>query len=121
MSADQPAIRIGRFAISEGAGTVRALAAENDRLALHAETARGMRVTINSHYFPGWAVRLDGHDVRVAASPGTGFMAVDVPPGVHRVEARFENTPIRTSANTISVVAGILAVVLLATAVRSGV
>jgi hypothetical protein len=72
-----------------------------------------VRLSINSHYFPGWRVSLDGHDVSVRVTPNFGFMEIDVPPGMHRVEARFGNTPVRTAANTITVVTAFAIVLLL--------
>ena len=103
-----------RSMVAAGEGTLREVSARDDRLTLAAQSAQGMRVLVNRHYFPGWAVRLDDRAAPFTVSRDDDFMLVSVPPGSHRIEARFENTPIRTVANTITVVSAVLLLVSLA-------
>ena len=103
-----------RAAIVAGAGTVRMVSFRHDGLTLDVQAEQNLRLSINSHYFPGWTVALDGRDVRITVTPDFGFMEIDVPPGMHRVEAQFGNTPIRTAANTITVVTAVTIILLLA-------
>ena len=63
-----------------------------------------MTVTINSSYFPGWIVRLDAKLIGMRVRPGDHYMDVAVPPGEHRLEVEFRNTPVRTWSNAISLV-----------------
>jgi hypothetical protein len=102
-----------RAAIVAGQGTVRAAFFGHHVIRLDVQAQQTVRLSINSHYFPGWRVSLDGHDVSVRVTPNFGFMEIDVPPGMHRVEARFGNTPVRTAANTITVVTAFAIVLLL--------
>ena len=59
-------------------------------------------VQINFFYFPGWEVTVDGQPVAVDPAEPTGALAVAVPAGEHRIEARFGDTPPRTLGAFIS-------------------
>ena len=111
---ERPASQIERWTIAEGQGDVHELAVRNNSVTLDAQTDAGMRLSINSHYFSGWRIQTDGVSATFAVTPGYDFMVVDVPPGTHRIEARFGETPIRTFANMISLVtaAGVLVLAL---------
>lgn len=98
----------GRWQITRGAGTIQERALKDDRLDLDVSTERGMTLTINSHYFPGWTVQLDGAAADITLRPADRYMDVAVPPGAHRVMAEFRNTRIRMWANAISVVSVLL-------------
>ena len=111
----RPRAQIERLTIAEGTGTLRTIHERDDAVTVDAQTDAGMRLSINSHYFPGWAIRRDGRDVTPAVMPGYGFILVDVPAGLHRIDARFGNTPVRTLANTITLIS---AAWLLSSAVR---
>ena len=56
----------------------------------------------NVHYFPGWRVEVDGVGRDVEPNNRFGLMEFSVEPGVHDVVARFQNTPIRTTAEAVS-------------------
>jgi hypothetical protein len=62
-------------------------------------------VELQTFYFPGWRVWLDGKEVKIdpARDPLLGRMQVDVTSGKHQIIAIFGNTPIRTLGNTLSV------------------
>lgn len=94
---------IGRWTIVGGAGEVRAIAMADHRLVLDVHTPDGARLRVNSHAFPGWVTFVDDQSAPLRVDRVFGYIEVDVPPGTHRVEARFTNTPVRTAANAISV------------------
>lgn len=58
------------------------------------------KLILYTAYFPGWRVYLDGNKQPIVVS--AGFISVDVPPGSHSITAQFEDTPIRTAGNMIS-------------------
>jgi uncharacterized membrane protein YfhO len=64
-----------------------------------------LRLTVNTAYFPGWTIRIDGTRAPVRARPGDAYMEVNVPRGTHHVEATFDNTPLRSRANVVTIVA----------------
>ncbi|OGD08706.1 hypothetical protein A2397_04065 [Candidatus Amesbacteria bacterium RIFOXYB1_FULL_44_23] len=61
---------------------------------------------IQTFYFPGWRVWLDGREVSVdpTRDPLLGRMQVDVSAGSHLLEARFTDTPVRILGNVLSAV-----------------
>jgi hypothetical protein len=62
-------------------------------------------VRMNVHFFPGWEVKIDGTDAAVEVTSPHGLMNIGIPEGVHEIEARFVNTPIRTAAEIASLTA----------------
>ena len=57
--------------------------------------------SFNTYYYPGWAGYIDGQktDIRITDS---GLFELMIPPGKHRVEAVFEETPLRQKADCLS-------------------
>lgn len=70
-------------------------------------------VQINTIYYPGWGIELDGQPVLVDYRNGMGLMRVAVPEGTHHISAEFRETVVRLIADGISVMSGIIAVVML--------
>ena len=68
------------------------------------------RATVNQFYFPGWRAYVDYKPVHVGTLPVYGLMAIDLAPGGHHVELRFEDTPLR-KACTVASVASLLTLV----------
>lgn len=101
---DEAPAGIGRWTIVDGTADVRPIRMADHLMDLEVETATGVRLRLNSHSFPGWSVSVDGEPVEIATEPRHGFMEVTLGAGTHRVEARFEDTPMRTASNAISVV-----------------
>lgn len=58
------------------------------------------KLILYTAYFPGWRVYMDGIKQEVAVS--RGFISINVPQGSHSITAQFEDTPIRTAGNLIS-------------------
>lgn len=61
-------------------------------------------VQINTLYFPGWTVHLDGNPVSISSFNEYGAMRFIVPSGTHNVSATFQETPVRTAANLVSLI-----------------
>ena len=55
-------------------------------------------------YFPGWQAVVDGQPVPAGPEPQTGFVTVSLPAGSYAVELVFADTPLRRTANAISIV-----------------
>jgi len=64
-------------------------------------------VRLKTYNFPGWTARLDGKVVPML-SDEDGVQQVEVPPGIHRIQASFVNTPPRTAGTVLSVLALVL-------------
>lgn len=63
-------------------------------------------VELQTYYFPGWRVWLDGKEVKIDPSrdPLLGRMQIDVDSGYHTLTAVFGATPVRAVGNTVSVI-----------------
>ena len=61
-------------------------------------------LTINTYYFPGWEVRIDGQKVAVDDNNKFKLITVSIPKGKHLVEANFKNTRLRIIGNSLTVV-----------------
>ncbi|HLB12313.1 MAG TPA: 6-pyruvoyl-tetrahydropterin synthase-related protein [Dehalococcoidia bacterium] len=92
---------------------------------LESRTARGrFRVNspdgtpflLNQTYFPGWTAYVDGREVALHGVGTANLMSIQVPPGQHDVEFRFEDTRARLLGQAISAasLAALLVLVLLA-------
>lgn len=57
-------------------------------------------------FFPGWHAYLEGEEVPIQWQDPAyrGFMTIEVPPGNHNVEFRFEDTSVRLFAKLLSIV-----------------
>jgi hypothetical protein len=89
----------------DGRSVIRELHRTSQRVELTADvsgTAPAM-IRINIHDFPGWTLRIDGESVSAAdVDDPLGRIHLRVPTGTHRVSASFENTPIRSFAEWLS-------------------
>jgi hypothetical protein len=61
------------------------------RREIRVQVEQPSRVRLKTYNFPGWTARVDGARVPMA-SDGDGIQVVEVPVGVHTIEARFQNT-----------------------------
>lgn len=57
---------------------------------------------LTDHYYPGWKAYIDDKETTIETIPGYGFMQIRVPSGMHTLEFMFTNTPLRQTANVIS-------------------
>ncbi|HUM37949.1 MAG TPA: hypothetical protein PLQ85_13840, partial [Anaerolineae bacterium] len=75
------------------------------------ETPIAFRARFRWYYFPGWQVRVDGAPAPTLPDGPQGLLAVEVPAGKHTLEVRFGETPLRRTADAISLVSAALLVV----------
>ncbi len=81
------------------------------------ETAR---VRVNVFDFPGWTLEVDGRPEDFAASDDPlGRLHVDLAPGTHAVVVSFENTPVRSFGNAVSLASIVAVLVWTAAIIRS--
>ncbi len=67
-------------------------------------------VTINTIYYPGWIVKIDNVQKEISYTNPLGIMKVKVPAGQHILLAKFGETPMRLSADIISLFAFLIAI-----------
>jgi hypothetical protein len=56
-------------------------------------------------YWPGWKAHLNGDPLEVWPVQGSGYLALEVPPGEHTVHLQLGHTPVRAVAETASLCA----------------
>ena len=108
---------IPRYQIISGSGTIQEKVANYHQFKLATESDGPFGLLINTHNFPGWKAFIDHQEARIDSNNSFGFMNIIIPPGIHEVKQRheveiiFTNTPIRSLANSISLVtfSGLLA------------
>jgi hypothetical protein len=61
-------------------------------------------LTFDLHYFPGWQATSNGQALGVAPHPGSGWIDVALPAGEQTLTLRFGATPLRRTAEIISLV-----------------
>jgi hypothetical protein len=99
-----------RWTVTAGEGKVHGVRVTDDRFFAIVDAPEGLCLTVNSHFYPGWMVRIDGVEAPFTVSPRTGFIEIDLPPGHHRLEAAFVGSMLVRSANIVSVVSALLVV-----------
>ena len=102
---DETALPAGGFVVESDYGPNQA------RLVV--ETPVPFRARYLAFYFPGWRVTVDGEPVPVAPTDPDGLIAFDLPAGRHTIEVRFGETPLRLTADAISLLSLVLLLVLL--------
>ena len=94
--------QLTRLAIAQGTGQVISSYSRGSSGGGVVDMETPGTVRINEFYFPGWTVRVDGQPVEPRVAEPTGAIAVDVPAGEHRIDARFGDTPPRTAGAVVS-------------------
>lgn len=113
--ADKPIERLDHAPLPPGTnGTTLLHAPTLERVQFDGPNAFG--ALFNLIYFPGWRAYVDGLATVSKPMEPSALTLVEVPAGRHIVELRFEDTPIRTTAQVISIGSALL--VLLAVAVH---
>jgi hypothetical protein len=71
-------------------------------------------VSVPTLAWPGWGAELDGQAWSVTPAPGSGLISVELPNGVHDLALTLRRTPLRLTAELISLTALLLTLSLLA-------
>lgn len=99
--------------ISQGTGELRVIESTSKILNLAVKAAGEIHLDINTLYFPGWAVSVDGRQTKFNYSGEGGIMRVDVPSGYHLVEAKFSEPPMAAVGDLISVISFIILIIII--------
>jgi len=86
-----------------GAGEISGYEVASNRFSFEIKAYEYSEIEIPVMYFPGWILIIDGNEIMPKIHGDLGTIAFTVLPGNHIVRGRFTNTPIRTLANTITV------------------
>ncbi len=79
---------------------------QNIRPALYTATIKsdiGTNVQVNSIYFPGWQVKVDGKIAPINYMNDFGLITFQLPQGEHKVIIKYTETPVHTAADLASI------------------
>lgn len=91
--------------IIKGSGIVSATQYQSNKISFSANNASDTIIRVNTIYFPGWNVRVDGKTLPMDYQNSMGVIDIAVTKGQHTILAEFENTIVRTISNALSVIA----------------
>ncbi len=95
--------------IKQGEADVSNFTKRSDSASFNINVLERSILQIPITYFPGWTVYVDGIKTQQEKPSNLGLIIIGVNTGQHRVEVKFENTPIRNFANILSLIsAGLL-------------
>ncbi|MBI5033102.1 MAG: glycosyltransferase family 39 protein [Chloroflexi bacterium] len=72
---------------------------------LFVSTAQPFELSSHTFFFPGWQGYIDEEKVTTYPRASLGLATINVPPGDHTISFRFEDTPLRTAVNLVSLFA----------------
>ncbi len=74
--------------------------------------AKSSTITMPVVYFPNWTLSIDNVKTNYRTTPDLGLIQFDLTQGKHTINLSFSDTPIRKTANIISLLSIILAIIL---------
>lgn len=83
-------------------GNVENIIVKNNRVSFDVVSEQETLVRVNTTYFPGWEVFIDGQKSAVSYDNAYAVMDVEVARGKHAVFFRFGETPVRATSDIIS-------------------
>jgi len=98
-----------KIEIPQGEGKVSHVFYNNKVISFTVHTKKKTLITIHTIYWPGWIAFLDGKETTISYNNPRGLMQVLVPSGMHDVQVRFQETPVRLVSDFVSLLSlGIL-------------
>ncbi|HKO55662.1 MAG TPA: hypothetical protein VJ276_07255 [Thermoanaerobaculia bacterium] len=105
---ERPVWNGGAIRVARGSATTSVYDRDPTTMAATVRATTDCDLELPIAYFPGWQVRVDGAEMPHETPTPTGRIRVMVNAGTHRVEARFERTPIRWAADATSALAALV-------------
>ncbi|MBI3342464.1 glycosyltransferase family 39 protein [Candidatus Curtissbacteria bacterium] len=87
-----------------GIGTINVLESKPQQTIVSADMKNQGIIKANIFNFPGWNLFIDGQKQEIDDNNKLKLITFPVSKGNHTIELKFENTPIRSLANTISLI-----------------
>lgn len=102
-----------RVVIVEGEGKIRDLVFNSKKTGFKLEAAGSVKIQVNQLYFPGWQVKVDGQLVPIDFENPFGLIQFEVPSGQSSILVEFRETPLRLTADGISLLSLLMVLSLL--------
>ncbi len=107
------------YRVLRGELTVEPVREDPHRRVYRVHSVTGGTVEFPTFWFPGWKGNVDGEEIDLFPEGPLGCLNATVPPGEHVLTVRFANTLARTSAEILSLVTLVIAVLMLVLSRRS--
>lgn len=90
-----------------GTGEIANFINQSNQWAFTAVISNKAEIDMPVFYFPNWQVKVNGRDYPLSYNNVLGRISVTLDPGNYQVRSTFQNTPLRTVANLITVLSTI--------------
>lgn len=100
--------------IIAGEGQVTAVRHGAGSEQVHVSAGTPVTLQFYTYWYPGWRATANAQPVAIRAGGPDALITLDLPPGEHDVRIRFGNTPLRTLAAVLSILAGVTIAILVA-------
>jgi hypothetical protein len=94
-----------KIEILEGIGTIQNIFYNSKIINFDLDLQSKSVIRMNTIYYPGWIVSVDGKNIPVDYNNDSGVMDISVLPGRHLIKARFSENPLRLGSDFISLAA----------------
>lgn len=92
-----------RLVFEKGRGSIVYEYLNTQRVVAHVDASEESLLRLQTIYYPGWGVTINGTPTPVTYQNPNGLMDVAIPAGKHKVEAEFRETVPRFAADMVSV------------------
>lgn len=90
-------------AVVEGTDSAKLISKNSDQLTYSLTGINtGSKIQLAVAYFPGWKAFANGREVNIYPSGKLGLITADLPAGTKTLQLKFEDTPVRTVGDLIS-------------------
>ncbi|MDP3988165.1 MAG: hypothetical protein Q8P80_03415 [Candidatus Levybacteria bacterium] len=97
--------------IAQGVSEINNLVYNSKNISFNIDSQTDSKVRINTIYYPGWEAFVDGNKSSIQYQNDQGVMELFVPQGEHLVKLSFSETPLRISADIISILSMMVLVI----------
>ena len=94
---------IEQVKIIDGFGVISETAYRSNKISFKADAQEDLKVRVNTIYYPGWKASIDGKETNIQYNNDQGVMEISALKGSHSVQFNFSETPLRLSADLISI------------------
>ncbi len=101
--------------IIKGEAQIDILKDQPDKLLLQATNIKPVEISVNTVYFPGWEVQVDGTKLEIQKILSDGVPKIDLNPGKHTVKLTYQQTQVMQLANIVSLISSAILVGILIT------
>ncbi len=97
-----------RMMFQKGRGSIVYEYLNTQKIVAHADVLDASTIRLQSIYYPGWGITVDGKSVPVTYDNPNGFMDIMVESGKHTIVAEFRETVFRFTAGIFSLGGGVV-------------